>query len=204
MTSPKRRILVVRVHRFLAVKNGNFGLWRDTNQTGFGLNADTHAKRRGESRGVCHGRTTAEHSRDAKNRTAAVQADDITTRRRNGKKFSFGFLRSKQTRLRGLCGTGAARSASSRSRPRRSPIPPEFGIKVNVSGTSQTHSAGWASGVCCVSWGVVLSGGFRVCRRVGLIFVAGVTVAAGAELPQGADQSAFPIPMETKTETGRR
>jgi len=48
-----------------------------------------------------------------------------------------------------------------------------------------------------------LSSGFRVCREVGLIFVAGVAVAAGAELAARVLPSlAFPIPMETKLRQG--
>jgi len=60
-----------------------------------------------------------------------------------------------------------------------------------------------ASGVCFVSWGVRLSSGFRVCREVGLIFVAGVAGAAGAKLAARVLPSlAFPIPMETKLREG--
>jgi hypothetical protein len=45
--------------------------------------------------------------------------------------------------------------------------------------------------------------GFRVCRKIGLIFVAGVTVAAGAELAARVLPSlAFPVPMETKLRQG--
>jgi hypothetical protein len=45
--------------------------------------------------------------------------------------------------------------------------------------------------------------GLRVCREVGLIFVAGVAGAAGAELAARVLPSlAFPIPMETKLREG--
>jgi hypothetical protein len=51
--------------------------------------------------------------------------------------------------------------------------------------------------------GVCLSSDFRVCREVGLIFVAGVAVAGGAELAARVLPSlAFPIPMETKLRKG--
>jgi hypothetical protein len=36
----------------LSVENGHVGLRRDTNQTGLGLNADTHAKKGGELAGL--------------------------------------------------------------------------------------------------------------------------------------------------------
>jgi hypothetical protein len=76
----KGRVFVVCVHGVLAVKNGHVGLWRDTNQGGLGLNADTHAKKRGELaerfRHGDNGRTLA----DADNATRlAVQADDIAS-----------------------------------------------------------------------------------------------------------------------------
>jgi hypothetical protein len=45
--------------------------------------------------------------------------------------------------------------------------------------------------------------GLRVCREVGLIFVAGVAAAAGNKLPARVLPSlAFPIPMETKLREG--
>jgi len=67
------------VFRGSTVKDGNVGLWRDTNQAGFGLNADTHAKKRGEfARLLGHGHnggTIADTDNPAR---LAVQADDIT------------------------------------------------------------------------------------------------------------------------------
>ncbi|HXR08520.1 MAG TPA: hypothetical protein VN765_14390, partial [Candidatus Acidoferrum sp.] len=37
---------------FLTIEDGDFGLWRDTNQAGFGLNTDTNAKKGGELAGL--------------------------------------------------------------------------------------------------------------------------------------------------------
>ena len=54
-------------------------MWRDTNQSGLGLNADTHAKKRGELprllRHGDNGGTIADTDNPAR---LAVQADDIT------------------------------------------------------------------------------------------------------------------------------
>jgi len=51
--------------------------------------------------------------------------------------------------------------------------------------------------------GVCLSSGFRVCRKVGQIFVAGVTAAAGYKLPARVlPELAFAVPMETKLGQG--
>ena len=63
----------------LSVEDGNIGLWGDTNQAGFGLNADTHAKKRGElSRLLRHGHNGGTLA-DTDNATRlAVQVDDIT------------------------------------------------------------------------------------------------------------------------------
>ena len=62
------------------VKNGNIGLWRDTNQAGPGLDADTHAKKRGELAGLLrhghNGGTIADTDNPAR---LAVQADDIAS-----------------------------------------------------------------------------------------------------------------------------
>jgi len=45
----------------------------------------------------------------------------------------------------------------------------------------------------------LLSSGFRVCRKIGLIFLAGVLNAAGDKLPARVlPDVAFPVPMETK------
>ena len=54
-------------------------MWRDTNQTGFGLNADTHDKKRGErARLLAHGHNCGTLA-DTDNATKlAVQADDIS------------------------------------------------------------------------------------------------------------------------------
>jgi len=62
------------------VEDGDFGLWRDANQPGFGLNADTHAKKGGElARLLGHGHnggTIADTDNPAR---LAVQADDIAS-----------------------------------------------------------------------------------------------------------------------------
>ena len=79
--------------RVSTVKNGNVGLRGDTNQTGFGLNADTHAKKGGELAGLLrhghNGRTIA----DAENAAwLAVQVDDIaSTETEWGKGFHLEF-----------------------------------------------------------------------------------------------------------------
>jgi hypothetical protein len=58
------------------VKDGNLGLWRDTNQTGLGLDADTHAKKHGELAGLLrhghNGGTIADADNAAR---LAVKAD---------------------------------------------------------------------------------------------------------------------------------
>ena len=63
-----------------AVQNGDFGLWRDSNQTGFGLNADTHAKKGGKLAGLLrhghNGGTIADTENPAR---LAAQADDIAS-----------------------------------------------------------------------------------------------------------------------------
>jgi hypothetical protein len=62
------------------VKDGDFGLWRDTNQTGFGLNADTHAKNRRELAGLFGHGDNGGTIGDAENSARlAVQADDIAS-----------------------------------------------------------------------------------------------------------------------------
>ena len=92
------------------VKNGNLGLWRDTNQAGLGLNADTHAKKRGEFAGLFRHGDNGGTLADADNAARlAVQADDIASAETEWiRRFSFGILRSEQTRLRGLGGTAGA------------------------------------------------------------------------------------------------
>jgi len=66
--------------RVSTVENGDFGLWRDTNQTGFGLNADTHAKQRGELAGLFRHGDNGGTLADAENAARlAVQADDIAS-----------------------------------------------------------------------------------------------------------------------------
>jgi len=70
----------VWLFRVSTVKNRDFGLRRDTNQTGFGLNADTHAKKRGEhARLLGHGDNGGTIA-DTKNLAGlASQADDIAS-----------------------------------------------------------------------------------------------------------------------------
>jgi len=89
----KRRIIVVRVHGVLAVKNGDFRLWRDTHQTGFGLNTDRHAKKRREFAGLLGDGDNGGTLADADNATGlAVQADDIASAETEWKKgFHLGF-----------------------------------------------------------------------------------------------------------------
>ena len=63
----------------LSVEDGNLGLWGDTNQAGLGLNADTHAKKRGELAGFLRHGDNGGTIGDTDNATGvAVQADDIT------------------------------------------------------------------------------------------------------------------------------
>jgi hypothetical protein len=71
----------------LAVKNGDFGLWGDTNQTGLGLNADTHAKKGGELAGLPgHGHNGGTIG-DADNAARlAVKADHVAGTETEGKK----------------------------------------------------------------------------------------------------------------------
>jgi hypothetical protein len=55
-------------------------LWRDANQTGFGLNADTHAKKRGELSRLLGHSDNGGTIGDADNATRlAVQADHIAS-----------------------------------------------------------------------------------------------------------------------------
>jgi len=65
---------------FLTIEDGDFGLWRDTNQAGFGLNTDTNAKKGGELAGLLgHGHNGGTLA-DTDNATRlAVQADDIAS-----------------------------------------------------------------------------------------------------------------------------
>ena len=64
----------------LTIENGNLGLWGDTNQTGFGLNADTHAKKRGELAGLFRHGHDGGTIADTDNATRlAVQSDDIAS-----------------------------------------------------------------------------------------------------------------------------
>jgi hypothetical protein len=66
------------VVRVSTVENRNVGLRRDTNQTGFGLNADTHAKKGGELTGLLRHGHNGGAIADAENAARlAVQADDI-------------------------------------------------------------------------------------------------------------------------------
>ncbi len=62
-------------------------MWRDTNQTGFGLNADTHAKKRREFAGLFgHGDNGGTFA-DADNAARfAVKADDIASAETEWKK----------------------------------------------------------------------------------------------------------------------
>jgi hypothetical protein len=54
-------------------------LWRDTDQAGLGLNADTHAKKRGELAGLLRHGHNGGTITDTDNATRlAVQADDIS------------------------------------------------------------------------------------------------------------------------------
>jgi len=53
-------------------------LWGDTNQTGFGLNADTHAKKRGELVGLLDHGDNGGTIRDTDNAARlAVKADHV-------------------------------------------------------------------------------------------------------------------------------
>ena len=84
---------MVPVHGVLAVKNGDFRLGRDTNQTGFGLNADTDAKKRGEFAGLLGDGDNGGTIADTDNATRlAVQADDIASAETEWKEgFHLGF-----------------------------------------------------------------------------------------------------------------
>ena len=66
--------------RVSTVENRNVGLRRDTNQTGFGLNADTHAKKGGELAGLLGHGDNGGTLADAQNAARlAVQVDDIAS-----------------------------------------------------------------------------------------------------------------------------
>jgi hypothetical protein len=67
----------------VTVKDWDFGLWRDTNQAGLGLNADTHAQKGGEfARRLGHGDNGGTLA-DAENPAwLAVQPDDIASTER--------------------------------------------------------------------------------------------------------------------------
>ena len=66
---------------------------RDTNQTGFGLNADTHAKKGGELAGLLRHGHNGGTIGDTDNATGlAIQADDIASAETEWRKdFHLGF-----------------------------------------------------------------------------------------------------------------
>ncbi len=75
------------VFQVSTITDGNVGLWRDANQAGFGLNADTHAKKGGElARLLGHGHNGGTIGDTENAARLAVQADDIASAETEWKK----------------------------------------------------------------------------------------------------------------------
>jgi hypothetical protein len=118
------------------------------------------------------------------------------------KRFSFGVVRSKQTRLRGFGGTAGAVGFGSFAGD-SVPVQRRLGEEIKRLWREQKLMLrDWQAA------SVSFHGGWPFkrlssCREVGLIFVAGVAAAAGAKLAARVLPSlAFPVPMETKLRQG--
>jgi hypothetical protein len=189
---------------WLMAQDGDFGLRRDTNQSGLGLNADTHPKKRREFAGPFgqgdNGGTLADPDNAAR---LAVKADEIASAEAEWIKGLH--LECGEVNKRGCADSAArrARSASARSRVIRSPS--------SVSSVKRLKACRVNKNSCC---GIgkrrllrfMVGAPSRLVRRVkGGILVARVYPSAGAILTARVlPNLPPPVPMESKLRQLRR